>query len=119
MADVSHYIRARKWLDDPSTELPALDRAFVNAELATSTAMREVGSEIRQLSNRIEQCFDDAFGLTAGDPAGKVLTLLPRLNYVDLDAVSVAVAAEVAARKAPAPQVSVVTAATETAGGAE
>jgi hypothetical protein len=53
MADVTLYVRARMWLDDPKTKVPELDRHNLNALLAVSQAERETATEIRLFRNQL------------------------------------------------------------------
>lgn len=53
MSDVTHYSRARKWLDDPGTKIPDEVRADLNAALAISTAQRETEKTTGRLVERV------------------------------------------------------------------
>lgn len=54
MSDVTHYARARKWLDDPATVIPDDVRATLDAALAVSTAQRETEKAIGRLTARVD-----------------------------------------------------------------
>lgn len=58
MADVTHYARARKLLDD-GAHLTVFERASLDALLAISTAQRETAAEVRYLYNRVGVALDE------------------------------------------------------------
>jgi hypothetical protein len=60
MSDVTHFVRARKWLDDPETVIPDDLRAELNAALAVSVAQRETAAEIRQMGRQLTDAIADA-----------------------------------------------------------
>lgn len=53
MSDITHYARARKWLDDPATTIPDDVRGQINASLAISTAQRETEKTISRFADRL------------------------------------------------------------------
>lgn len=55
MADVTHYVRARTWIDDPGNVIPDDVKAQINASLAVSTAQREVEKALSRLAERLAQ----------------------------------------------------------------
>lgn len=60
MADVTHYVRARKWLDDPETRIPDDVRAEIDALLAISTAERETAVELRRVGPMLRDAIEEA-----------------------------------------------------------